>query len=74
MDDAPKPRKGKRKLPAPAPGPQKGPQLVPDTSDVDPARRAKIEKIKQALADGTYRIPNEDVARKVIDHMRDPKS
>ena len=45
------------------------PKLVPETG-IEQERREKIEKIKQALANGTYQIPNEDVARKLIDHMR----
>lgn len=47
------------------------PELVPDAG-IDPERREKIEKIKQALADGTYRISNEDVARKLMEHMSEP--
>jgi anti-sigma28 factor (negative regulator of flagellin synthesis) len=76
MDDTHKPHTGKRsrKNAAPPPAPEAAlqPELVADP-DVDPARREKIEKIKQALADGTYRISNEEVARKLIEHMREPK-
>jgi anti-sigma28 factor (negative regulator of flagellin synthesis) len=68
MDDAPKPHSTKRKKSSAAPEKQLQPELVPDAG-IDPERREKIEKIKQALADGTYRISNEDVARKLIDHM-----
>jgi hypothetical protein len=69
MDDAHKPNPRRRK-PSPAPETALQPELVPD-SEIDPERREKIEKIKQALADGTYRIANEDVARKLMDHMRE---
>jgi anti-sigma28 factor (negative regulator of flagellin synthesis) len=62
MEDAQKPKK------------ELLPKLASDPEAIDPERREKIEKIKKALADGTYRISNEDVARKVIEHMRDPKS
>jgi hypothetical protein len=74
MDDAHKPPPGKRKKsPRPAvPDASLRPGLVPDAG-IDPERREKIEKIKQALRDGTYRISNEDVARKLIEHMREPQ-
>jgi flagellar biosynthesis anti-sigma factor FlgM len=38
----------------------------------DEARREKIEKIKKALADGTYHVSAAEVARKIIDSMREP--
>jgi len=76
MDDAPKPQTGKQVSKDAARRSAREevlqPELVSDPG-VDPARREKIEKIKKALADGTYRISNEDVARKVIEHMREPK-
>jgi flagellar biosynthesis anti-sigma factor FlgM len=53
--------------------PEENPELASDLEAIDPERREKIEKIKKALADGTYRISNEDVARKLIEHMREPK-
>jgi anti-sigma28 factor (negative regulator of flagellin synthesis) len=40
---------------------------------VDEARREKIEKLKKAVADGTYHVSDEEVARKLIDHMLEPK-
>jgi hypothetical protein len=75
-DDANKPHPGKRKKAFPTPPKELQPELLPKLVDdeIDPKRREKVEKIKQALADGTYRISNEDVARKVIEHMRAPKS
>jgi anti-sigma28 factor (negative regulator of flagellin synthesis) len=75
-DDANKPHPGKRKKASATPQKALEPELLPELVDdeIDPERREKIEKIKQALADGTYRISNEDVARKVIEHMRAPKS
>ncbi len=39
----------------------------------DDARREKIESLKKAVADGTYNISAEEVARKLIDHMLEPK-
>jgi flagellar biosynthesis anti-sigma factor FlgM len=36
-------------------------------------RLKKIAKIKKALEDGTYRVSNEEVARKLIEHMLEPK-
>jgi anti-sigma28 factor (negative regulator of flagellin synthesis) len=36
------------------------------------ARLNKIEKIKKALADGTYHVSAAEVARKIIDNMREP--
>jgi anti-sigma28 factor (negative regulator of flagellin synthesis) len=72
MDEAPKPHAGKRKKSSAKAPKALQPELVPDAG-IDPERRQKIEKIKQALADGTYRISDEDVARKLIEHMRDPQ-
>jgi flagellar biosynthesis anti-sigma factor FlgM len=39
---------------------------------MDEARLNKIEKIKKALADGTYHVSAAEVARKIIDNMREP--
>jgi flagellar biosynthesis anti-sigma factor FlgM len=39
---------------------------------MDQARVEKIAKIKKALADGTYHVSAAEVARKIIDHMREP--
>jgi len=40
---------------------------------LDEERRQKIAKLKKAVEDGTYRINNEEVARKLIEHMLEPK-
>ena len=40
---------------------------------IDEARREKIEKLKKAVADGTYSVSAEEVARKLIEHMTEPK-
>jgi anti-sigma28 factor (negative regulator of flagellin synthesis) len=42
-------------------------------SPIDEPRREKIEKLKQAVDDGTYNVSAEEVARKVIDHMLEAK-
>ena len=42
-------------------------------SPIDDARREKIEKLKKAVADGTYNVSAEEVARKLIEHMLEPK-
>jgi flagellar biosynthesis anti-sigma factor FlgM len=39
---------------------------------MDEGRVNKIEKIKKALADGTYHVSAAEVARKIIDNMREP--
>ena len=39
---------------------------------MDQARVEKLLKIKKALADGTYHVSAAEVARKIIDHMKDP--
>jgi flagellar biosynthesis anti-sigma factor FlgM len=38
---------------------------------IDEERLQKIAKIKQAIADGTYHINAQDVAAKIIEHMRE---
>ena len=38
--------------------------------DVDEERLKKIASIKQAIADGTYHVSAQDVAEKIIEHMR----
>jgi anti-sigma28 factor (negative regulator of flagellin synthesis) len=38
--------------------------------DVDEERLKKIAGIKHAIADGTYHISAQDVAEKIIEHMR----
>jgi anti-sigma28 factor (negative regulator of flagellin synthesis) len=40
---------------------------------IDEERLQKIAKLKKAVEDGTYRISNEEVARKLIEHMLEPK-
>jgi flagellar biosynthesis anti-sigma factor FlgM len=40
---------------------------------IDEARREKIEKLKKAVADGTYKVSAEEVADKLIEHMLEPK-
>jgi anti-sigma28 factor (negative regulator of flagellin synthesis) len=39
---------------------------------MDAARVNKIEDIKKALADGIYHVSAAEVARKIIDNMREP--
>jgi flagellar biosynthesis anti-sigma factor FlgM len=41
-------------------------------ADVE-VRQDKVDKLKQALQNGTYRISSDDVARKLIEHMLRPK-
>jgi flagellar biosynthesis anti-sigma factor FlgM len=38
---------------------------------IDEERLQKIAKIKQAIADGTYHVSAQDVAAKIIEHMRE---
>jgi flagellar biosynthesis anti-sigma factor FlgM len=47
---------------------------IADLDAIDAARAEKIEKIRKALADGTYHVSAEEVARKLIEHMLEPKS
>ena len=42
---------------------------APADSAVDAARREKINRLKKAVADGTYKVSPEEVARKLIEHM-----
>jgi anti-sigma28 factor (negative regulator of flagellin synthesis) len=39
----------------------------------DVERRKKINDLKQAVSDGTYHVSPEEVARKIIEHMLEPK-
>jgi flagellar biosynthesis anti-sigma factor FlgM len=39
---------------------------------MDDARTEKIANIKKALADGTYHVSAAEVARKIVDAMREP--
>jgi anti-sigma28 factor (negative regulator of flagellin synthesis) len=40
---------------------------------IDPERLKKLERLKHAVADGTYHVSAEDLARKLIEHMLQPK-
>ena len=47
---------------------------LPVVDDViDEERLKKIARLKQAVADGTYRVSAEDLADKLIAHMLEPK-
>jgi anti-sigma28 factor (negative regulator of flagellin synthesis) len=39
---------------------------------MDDARTKKLANIKRALADGTYHVSAAEVARKLIDQLREP--
>jgi anti-sigma28 factor (negative regulator of flagellin synthesis) len=39
---------------------------------MDEARTKKLANIKKALADGTYHVSAAEVARKLIDQLREP--
>jgi anti-sigma28 factor (negative regulator of flagellin synthesis) len=39
---------------------------------MDDARTEKLTNIKKALADGTYHVSAAEVARKIVDAMREP--
>ena len=82
MDPFDNPRKGERPnedpaepTEAPAKQPSESESLVQDANalPIDEARREKIEKLKKAVADGTYNVSAEEVALKLIDHMLEPK-
>jgi flagellar biosynthesis anti-sigma factor FlgM len=49
--------------------------LVQDANaePIDEVRREKIETLRKAVADGTYNVSAEEVARKLIEHMLEPK-
>ena len=74
MDPFENPRMGKRPNEDPA-EPTEAPAKQPSESEspIDQARREKIEQLKQAVADGTYNVSAEEVARKLIEHMLEPK-
>jgi anti-sigma28 factor (negative regulator of flagellin synthesis) len=36
----------------------------------DDARLEKMDRLRQSLADNTYHVDSEDLAQKIIDHMR----
>jgi anti-sigma28 factor (negative regulator of flagellin synthesis) len=44
-----------------------------DDSAPDAERQKKINQLKQAVADGTYHVNAEEVARKIIEHMLEPE-
>ena len=44
-----------------------------DLPDGDEVRQDKVDKLKQALQNGTYHVSSDDVARKLIEHMLRPK-
>jgi anti-sigma28 factor (negative regulator of flagellin synthesis) len=76
MDPFDNPRMGER--PVEDPGqPTEAPACTKQPSDsespIDQARREKIEQLKKAVADGTYNVSAEEVARKLIEHMLEPK-
>jgi anti-sigma28 factor (negative regulator of flagellin synthesis) len=52
---------------------ESGNQPIDSESPIDDARREKIEGLKKAVADGTYTVSAEEVARKLIEHMLEPK-
>jgi flagellar biosynthesis anti-sigma factor FlgM len=52
---------------------ESGKQPSDSESPIDEARREKIEKLKKAVADGTYNVSAEEVANKLIEHMLEPK-
>ena len=69
MDPIGKPAKRKR---IPAKTTASTPPVVDDKA-VDPERQEKLARLKKSLDDGTYRVSSEEVARKVIEYMREPK-
>ncbi len=52
---------------------ESGKQANDSDSPIDDVRLEKVESIKKALADGTYSVSAEEVARKLIEHMLEPK-
>jgi anti-sigma28 factor (negative regulator of flagellin synthesis) len=76
MDHCDNPSTGKRRAADPTePVASSGPDR--DTFEHDPIdneRLEKITKLKKAVADGTYNVPAEEVARKLIEDMLEPKS
>jgi anti-sigma28 factor (negative regulator of flagellin synthesis) len=74
MDPFDNPRMGER--PSEDPGqPTEASAKQPSDSEplIDQARREKIDQLKKAVADGTYNVSAEEVARKLIEHMLEPK-
>lgn len=68
--EAAKPIEDSRKRPGDIASPA---DLGAGAQPIDEARREKIEKLKKAVADGTYHVSADEVARKLIDHMLEPK-
>ena len=59
----------------PSPGDPRVPdRLILDDHVTDEDRQAKIAKLKQAVADGTYYVSAEELADKLIQHMLEPKA
>ena len=52
---------------------ESGKQPSDSQPPIDEARREKIEKLEKAVADGTYSVSSEEVARKIIENMLEPK-
>ncbi len=52
---------------------ESGKRPADSESPIEDARREKIESLKKAVAEGTYSVRAEEVARKLIDHMLEPK-
>ena len=54
---------------------ESGGKAPDDSADSAPdaERLKKINNLKQAVADGTYHVSAEEVARKVLEHMLEPK-
>jgi hypothetical protein len=51
---------------------ERGVEAANDSAE-DSERRKKINDLKQAVSDGTYHVSPEEVARKIIEHMLEPK-
>jgi anti-sigma28 factor (negative regulator of flagellin synthesis) len=54
---------------------ERGVSAPDDNADSAPdaERLKKINDLKKAVADGTYHVSAEEVARKIIEHMLQPK-
>ncbi len=72
MANSDKPAPKRRRKPA-SPSPGGGPPANGEDATVEPARREKIARLKQAIEEGTYQVSSDEVARKVIEHMFQPK-